>query len=858
MTMAGNSRLLRTIPVLITICLLSLPAYAKYSGGTGEPNDPYQIATAADLMLLGETPEDYDQYFILTADIDLDPNLPGRKVFDRAVIAPDMYPHDTRSDFQGTAFTGVFDGNAHTVSHLTVTGESHLGLFGQVSGRGVRDLGLVDVNITGSGSYVGGLVGSKGGIVARCYSAGAVRGKDNVGGLVGSNGYGSVTQCYSTAAVSGTSGVGGLVGYNGEEGSVTDCYSTCMVSGTGWFVGGLVGDNGGGSVTECFWDMETSCLATSDGGTGTTTAKMQTASTFLEAGWDFVGETANGTEDIWWILEGKDYPRLRWELTDDPSAAMELTITSPIPDERFVAGEEIHFGVAVSRRLDPDGSQLNWTSNKDGDLGTGLELTLDNLSTGSHAIQVCGYGVCASTSVRVYKDLWELYRSPPAESEIARILTDFNFNLIDGDQPDEKWDAYDLVFDQNSPDPSFLVAISKIDVMRHQRFSSPLPFTNGQTLYDHIKTYVNTINLKLDCGNASGGGGTVNLRRSFSVWDGRTGGTATNPDACKTPIFALPSLHEYINPIYLLVHEGRHCEPDDPRHKMCDGRPKDETLEGGSGYAWSILYLMWVYKYGLYDPPFIRNEARSQVVWFLPVFFCSTPTHSDPRVQAIIDEFEGIIPTPPPPEPTPDAGPVGWWKLDEGSGTIAHDSSGHGNDGIIRGDTHWVSGRIGNALEFDGSGDYVDTGYSTDLPIWAVCAWVKSPRAPSADAPSGPVHRERNYQLNWNHTNPIFRGAAVLNVAGTWYAASFGSLEANTWYHLVATYDNQTLKSYKNGSLISSNPAPSGNPRPETATLKFARHAVQANYFTGTMDDLRVYRKALTGEEIQAIMAGTP
>jgi len=49
-------------------------------------------------------------------------------------------------------------------------------------------------------------------------------------------------------------------------------------------------------------------------GEGRTTAQMQMASTFLEAGWDFVDETANGTEDIWWIDEGKDYPRLTWEL----------------------------------------------------------------------------------------------------------------------------------------------------------------------------------------------------------------------------------------------------------------------------------------------------------------------------------------------------------------------------------------------------------------------------------------------------------------------------------------------------------------------------------------------------------------
>jgi len=41
---------------------------------------------------------------------------------------------------------------------------------------------------------------------------------------------------------------------------------------------------------------------------------MQQAETLLDAGWDFIGETANGTEEIWWINEGKDYPRLWWKL----------------------------------------------------------------------------------------------------------------------------------------------------------------------------------------------------------------------------------------------------------------------------------------------------------------------------------------------------------------------------------------------------------------------------------------------------------------------------------------------------------------------------------------------------------------
>jgi hypothetical protein len=46
---------------------------------------------------------------------------------------------------------------------------------------------------------------------------------------------------------------------------------------------------------------------------------MQTAATYLDAGWDFVGETANGTEDLWWIDEGRDYPRLWWERADEAS-----------------------------------------------------------------------------------------------------------------------------------------------------------------------------------------------------------------------------------------------------------------------------------------------------------------------------------------------------------------------------------------------------------------------------------------------------------------------------------------------------------------------------------------------------------
>jgi hypothetical protein len=243
---------MRIIPILVAVCLVTVPTQAKYGGGSGTADDPYEIGTAADLIALGEDPNDYDKHFILTDDIDLDPNLLGGHVFDKAVIAPDTDPNDMFSQFQGASFTGVFDGNDHTISHLTITGADYLGLFGRLaSGAEVKDLGVLDVDVTSWGGPVGGLVGYNfsGATVVRCYSTGRVSSPLDAGGLVGRND-GVVTQCSSTGAVSGAYDAGGVVGQN--SGTVTQCYSTGMVSGTGDYVGGLVGYSGWQSVvTRC-------------------------------------------------------------------------------------------------------------------------------------------------------------------------------------------------------------------------------------------------------------------------------------------------------------------------------------------------------------------------------------------------------------------------------------------------------------------------------------------------------------------------------------------------------------------------------------------------------------------------------
>jgi len=173
---------------------------------------------------------------------------------------------------------------------------------------------------------VGGLVGRNHRVVTDCLSISEVSGTEDVGGLVGCQPrFGEITRCYAGGTVEGEKCVGGLVGKNGHVETnadawpaIHDCYSTGYVSGR-TDVGGLVGWDAWGLAESSFWNVEASGQASSAGGMGLTTGQMMTAGPFLAAGWDFVGEAENGTDEIWWIDEGQDTPRLWWELPDEDS-----------------------------------------------------------------------------------------------------------------------------------------------------------------------------------------------------------------------------------------------------------------------------------------------------------------------------------------------------------------------------------------------------------------------------------------------------------------------------------------------------------------------------------------------------------
>ena len=307
--------------------LSPLPELPSFSGGAGEPNDPYLISTGEDLNSIGHNPRLMASQFKLINDIDL--------------VGIDFYIMGS----EWLPFAGVFDGDGKKIYNFTYTStdRDYVGLFRYVDDPSaeIKDLGLIAPNVdAGTGNGVGSLVGYLGHeVITGCYAeGGSVSGDEKVGGLVGHNYGGIIANCYATSSVSGTTIVGGLVGDNWD--AITDCYAAGGVSGND-YVGGLAGtsvgtisncysvgsvsgmtDVGGlvvndpwdfwglGEVMFSFWDIQTSGQTTSAGGTGKTTVEMQTANTFLEAGWDFVEETENGTDDIWWILDGQNYPRL--------------------------------------------------------------------------------------------------------------------------------------------------------------------------------------------------------------------------------------------------------------------------------------------------------------------------------------------------------------------------------------------------------------------------------------------------------------------------------------------------------------------------------------------------------------------
>ncbi len=163
------------LSLTVIITLGAGNAFGQYSGGSGTASDPYQIASKADLLVLAASPSDYSKSFILTADISL-----ASESFTSAIIAPDTVNDNANSDFNGTAFTGVFDGAGYRISDAHINGgieaRDYLGLFGKIGAAGqVKNLVIEYLNISCSypstlahSYYHGALCGYNSGSITNC------------------------------------------------------------------------------------------------------------------------------------------------------------------------------------------------------------------------------------------------------------------------------------------------------------------------------------------------------------------------------------------------------------------------------------------------------------------------------------------------------------------------------------------------------------------------------------------------------------------------------------------------------------------------------------------------------------------
>ncbi len=298
------------------------PTATNYSGsvtmGSGTFTPYMTVDTATNLQNINGN---LAGKYALNADID---------ATSIANFVPIAHGSNTGDNTQG--FSGIFDGQGHTVDHLTVNDSSDLtaGLFAQTSSSGIiRNVGIKNAAVTGadSGAAVGGLVGENYGSISASYVSGSVAGNGGgntvVGGLVGEND-GNISNTYSSASVSGitTSAcnncvwIGGLVGDNGLINYNTATISNSLAvgpvtsSGTGTAsIGGFVGENDA-IINGSYFDTQSTgqvtkdgfCnLCISDGITGQTTAQLQS------------GSLPSGFSSSVWRASSGAYPKFTWE-----------------------------------------------------------------------------------------------------------------------------------------------------------------------------------------------------------------------------------------------------------------------------------------------------------------------------------------------------------------------------------------------------------------------------------------------------------------------------------------------------------------------------------------------------------------
>jgi len=205
---------------------------------------------------------------------------------------------------------------------------------------------------------------------------------------------------------------------------------------------------------------------------------------------------------------------------------------------------------------------------------------------------------------------------------------------------------------------------------------------------------------------------------------------------------------------------------------------------------------------------------------------------------------------------------VGWWKLDEGIGAIAIDYSGHGNNGTLQGNPQRVDGFEGDGLELDGTNSVELSTGLIGSDMGSVCMWIKTTQAETGMIFYGSSGSGGNGFGNENelHINMMSDGGVGFFVEGepdgNDVHLETSAVNDDAWHHITATWEvNGLANLYVDGGTPVS-AAHTGNNFELSGQTRLGRPYAHQSFYSGLIDDVRVYNYVLSPEEIAIIMRG--
>lgn len=198
---------------------------------------------------------------------------------------------------------------------------------------------------------------------------------------------------------------------------------------------------------------------------------------------------------------------------------------------------------------------------------------------------------------------------------------------------------------------------------------------------------------------------------------------------------------------------------------------------------------------------------------------------------------------------------IGMWLFDEGEGDVVGDSSGNGNNGTLINGPKWVEGKFGEALEFSGAGDYVDTELNTNdlsspitISLWMNATQIKKSPLVSGYNNANPNANRWDIQLNRDGAGKI----RWVEHEGRDGAISSTTIEAGTWYHIAVIHDlpNGESMIFVNGVL--ENTAKIEQGLNTGRVVQFADG--DGDTYGGLIDEVAIFNVALSEDDITNIM----